>query len=109
MSVDLPTPMALYLAAESRGDTETLAECFAEQAIVRDEGQTIESLAAIKQWMAETQKKYEHTIEPLTSARKGSKTIVTNRLTGNFPGNPIDLLFIFGLDGDKIASLEIRS
>ncbi len=109
MSVDLPTPIAIYIAAENRGDTEALAQCFAEHAIVRDEGRTIEGLAAIKQWKAETKKKYQHTVEPLASAQNGDKTIVTNRLTGNFPGSPIELRFIFGLDGNKIVSLEIRS
>jgi ketosteroid isomerase-like protein len=109
MSVDLPTPIAIYIAAENRGDAEALGQCFAEHAIVRDEGQTIEGLAAIKQWKAETKKKYQHTVEPLASAQKGDKIIVTNRLTGNFPGSPIDLRFIFGLDGNKIVSLDIRS
>jgi len=109
MSVDLPTPIALYVAAENRGDTEALAECFAEGAVVRDEGQTIEGLAAIKKWKAETKKKYQHTVEPLASAQKDGTTIVTNRLTGNFPGSPIELEFVFTLAGDKIVSLEIRS
>lgn len=108
MSVDLPTPIAIYIAAENRGDAEAMVQCFAEHAIVRDEGRTIEGLAAIKQWKAETRKKYRHTVEPLASARKGDKTIVTSRLTGNFPGSPIDLRFIFGLDGNRIVSLEIR-
>jgi hypothetical protein len=109
MSVDLPAPIAIYIAAENRGDTETLARCFAEHAVVRDEGQTIAGLAAIKQWKAETRRKYQHTIEPLASAQRDDKTVVTNRLTGNFPGSPIDLQFIFEIDGDKITSLEIRS
>jgi hypothetical protein len=109
MSVDLARPIAIYIAAENRGDAEALAQCFAEDAVVRDEGRTIEGLAAIKQWKAETRKKYQHAIEPLASAQKGDKVIVTNRLTGNFPGSPIDLEFVFTLDGDKIASLEILS
>ena len=109
MSIDLPTPIAVYIAAENRGDTEALAQCFAEDAVVRDEGQTIEGLAAIKRWKAETRKKYQHTVEPLASAEKDGKTIVTSRLTGNFPGSPIELQFIFGLDGNKIVSLEIRA
>ena len=109
MIAKLPTPIGIYIAAENSGDTEALAQCFAEHAVVRDEGRTIEGLAAIKQWKAETKKKYQHTVEPLTSAQKGDKTIVTNRLTGKFPGSPIDLRFIFGLDGNKIVSLEIRS
>ncbi len=77
--------------------------------MVRDEGRTIEGLAAIKQWKAETKKKYQHTVEPLASVQKDDKTIVTNRLTGNCPGSPIELEFVFTLDGNKIASLEIHS
>ena len=106
---NLPTPVAIYIAAENRGDTEALAQCFAENAVVRDEDRTIEGLAAIKQWKAETKKKYQHTVEALAVAQEDGKTIVTNRLTGNFPGSPIDLEFVFALDGDKIASLEILS
>ena len=109
MSIDLPTPIAIYIAAENRGDTEALAQCFAEDAVVRDEGRTIEGLAAIKQWKAETRKKYQHTVEPLASTQKDGKIIVTNRLTGNFPGSPIELEFVFKLDGNKIVSLEILS
>src|SRR6266404_3364091 len=109
MSVDLPKPIAIYIAAENRGDTEALAQCFADDAVVRDEGQTIEGLTAIKRWKAETRKKYQHTMEPLASVQKDDKTIVTNRLTGNFPGSPIELQFVFMLDRDKIVSLEIRS
>jgi hypothetical protein len=109
MSVDLPTPIAIYVGAENRGDTEALAQCFAEDAVVRDEGQTIKGLAAIKQWKAETKKKYQHTVEPLSVNQKDGKTIVTNRLTGNFPGSPIELEFAFTLDGDKITLLEILS
>lgn len=107
MSVDLPTPIAAYIAAENSGDAEAMARCFAEDAVVRDEKKTMRGLAAIKRWKAETSKKYRHTMEPLALTRKGGKTIVTNRLTGNFPGSPIELAFTFTLEGDKIASLEI--
>jgi len=69
----------------------------------------MQGLPAIKRWKAETSKKYRHTIEPLACVEKGGKTIVSNRLTGNFPGSPIELQFTFALEGDKIASLEIRS
>jgi ketosteroid isomerase-like protein len=107
MSIDLPTPIAIYIAAENKGDTEAMARCFAEDAVVRDERKTIKGLAAIKRWKAETSKKYQHTVEPLAGVQKDGKTIVTSRLTGNFPGSPIELRFIFKLDGDKITSLEI--
>ena len=76
---------------------------------MRDEGKTIEGLAAIKQWKAETKRKYQHTVEPLALVQKDGRIIVTNRLTGNFPGSPIELEFVFTLDGNKITSLEIIS
>ena len=109
MQADLPTPIATYIGAANRGETEALAQCFAESAVVRDEGKTIEGLAAIKKWMVETKQKYQHTIEPLASTQKEGKTIVTNRLSGNFPGSPIELEFVFTLDRDKIAALQILS
>ena len=107
MNIDLPKSIATYVAAENSGDTDALAQCFTEDAVVRDESRTIEGLAAIKQWKAETKRKYQHTIEPLAVSQKDGTTIVTNRLTGNFPGSPVDLRFFFELEGDKIAALEI--
>ena len=86
-----------------------MAQCFTESAVVRDEGKTIEGLAAIKKWMVETKQKYQHTIQPLGTVQKDGRTVVTNRLTGNFPGSPIELEFVFTLDRDKIAALEIFS
>ena len=33
MSFDLPTPIAIYIAAENRGDADAMAKCFAEDAV----------------------------------------------------------------------------
>src|SRR5256885_726675 len=100
MSIDLPKPVAAYIAAENEHDLEALARCFAEHAVIRDEGRAIEGLAAIKQWAAETNKKYQHTIEPLKCVQKDSKTVITNRLAGTFPGSPITLQFTFAIEED---------
>ena len=83
---NLPEPIALYVAAENSGDANLFDQCFAENAIVPDENETHEGLAAIKKWKAETKKKYQHTVDPVSVAEKDGKTVVTNRLTGNFPG-----------------------
>jgi SnoaL-like domain len=106
---NLPKPIALYVAAENRGEPNLFDQCFAESAIVSDENETHEGLAAIKKWKAETKKKYQHTVDPMSVAEKNGKTVVTNRLTGNFPGSPIELDFVFTLKDDKIVSLEILS
>jgi len=106
MSLNLPKPIVAYFTA-NKGDSEAVARCFTENAIVKDEGHTYNGLAAIKQWKAGTSKKYTYTSEPFASDQKEGKTVITSRLVGNFPGSPVDLRFFFGLEGDKIAFLEI--
>ncbi len=106
MGLDLPTPIPAYFTAES-GDSEAVSQCFTDTAIVKDEGHTHRGRAAIKQWKADASTKYQYTSEPLACEQKDGKFVVTSRLTGNFPGSPVNLRFFFGLEGDKIASLEI--
>ena len=65
-------------------------------------------LDAIKKWKADTKKKYNHTIHPLAISRSEGKTILTARLTGNFPGSPVTLEFIFVIEAGKIIALQIQ-
>ena len=106
---NLPKPIALYVSAENSGDTKLFDQCFAADAFVRDESETHKGLAAIKDWKAETKRKYQHTADPLRIVEQNGKFVLTNRLTGNFPGSPIELDFVFTLAGGKIISLEILS
>lgn len=67
-----------------------------------------EGLPAIGQWMADTKKKYHHTIAPLGLTHHDGTTVIEAQLTGNFPGSPVTLQFSFVLQAGKIASLEIH-
>ena len=108
MRIDLPQTIAAYFVADAnKGDTGAVAQCFTEHAVVTDEGRTHQGRAAIRQWKLDSSTKYQYTSEPFASEEANGKTVVTSRLTGNFPGSPVDLRYFFGLDGDKIASLEI--
>jgi hypothetical protein len=106
MTIELSRPIAAYFAADKR-DSEAIARCFTENAVVKDEGHTYTGLSAIKQWKADASAKYEYTSEPFASEERDGKTIVTSRLVGNFPGSPVNLRFFFKLEGGKIAALEI--
>jgi hypothetical protein len=105
-SLNLPKPVAAYFDAD-KGDAEAVAQCFTENAVVTDEGHTYKRQSAIKQWKVGTATKYEYTSVPFACEDKDGKIVVTSRLTGNFPGSPVDLRFFFALEGDKIAALEI--
>jgi hypothetical protein len=106
MTIDLPKPIAAYFTAD-KGDRQTVARCFTDKAIVKDESHTYEGRAAIAQWKADSSSKYTYTSEPFAIEDKGGKVVVTSHLVGDFPGSPVDLRYFFVLDGDKIASLEI--
>jgi hypothetical protein len=105
-SLDLPRPIANYFAADEDG-AETLSQCFTEDAVVKDEGQTYNGRAAIKEWKSHASEKYQYTTGLLALDQDDRKAVVTSRLTGNFPGSPVNLRFFFELDGEKIRSLEI--
>ena len=60
-------------------------------------------------WRRETTEKYHHAVEPVAVAERDGKTIVATRVSGDFPGSPITLDFVFRLENGKISSLEIQS
>ena len=109
MSIQLPDPIARYVQIANSDTPEAVPACFAPDAIVHDEGQTHEGVAAIRNWMAATKKKYGHSITPLDLAERGGQSVLKARLTGNFPGSPITVNFTFALADGKVRSLEIRS
>ena len=96
-----------YPNALDKGDFDTYAALYTEDGELTLQGNTVKGRAAIKQWKADASTKYQYTCEPFACERKDGKVVVTSRLTGNFPGSPVNLRFFFALEGDKIASLEI--
>ena len=108
MSIKLPTPIAAYFAAEKEGDAGGLARCFAGNGVVHDEGGSFTGRAAIEQWNTTARAKYHHTVVPLSATDRDGATVVLCRVAGEFPGSPLELQHVFRLDGEAIASLEIR-
>ena len=106
MAVNLPKAIADYFTAD-REHSETVALCFTPDAVVTDEKHTYNGRAAITQWKIDSSTKYTYTSIPLTMERTDGRTVVTSRVSGSFPGSPVDLRYVFELEGGKIASLEI--
>jgi len=104
---DLPPPVARYFDAQKARDVEAQTLCFTEDALVHDEGQDHQGLDAIRKWKLAVQSKFEYECEPLAASVEGATVSVLVRLTGNFPGSPVDLDHQFTLDGDKISGLSI--
>ena len=107
MSLDLPTPVSNYFKAVNAQDVAAVLSAFTDEASVRDEGQDMIGRAAIREWVDDTTRKYRVTVTPIGLSQADERTIVTARVSGTFPGSPIELRYHFTITGDKIARLEI--
>lgn len=105
-TLKLPEPIAAYFAAD-RQNPDALARCFTAQATVRDEGHTHTGLDAIRAWKAAASTQYAYSTEPFALDQDHGHHVVSGRVTGNFPGSPVDLRYRFRLERGLIASLEI--
>jgi hypothetical protein len=107
MTVQLPKNIEAYFEADREGGPDAVAATFVEEAVVRDEGKTHRGRDAIRRWKAATTQKFAYTVEPFSIATEGGKTQVKSRVSGDFPGSPVELQYVFVVAGDKIAELEI--
>jgi len=107
-TLNLPEPIAVYFSAD-RQNPDALARCFTAQATVKDEGRTHAGLDAIKAWKAAASTQYAYTTEPFALEQDSGHHIVRGRVTGNFPGSPVNLRYRFRLERGLIASLEITA
>lgn len=106
-TLTLPEPIAAYFAAQH--NPEALAHCFTPQAVMEDDGHTYTGIHAIKDFMAAASAKYSATTVPFALERGDGCQVVRAKVTGNFPGSPIDLSYRFRLERGLIASLEITA
>lgn len=104
--LNLPPPIAAYFEADREGG-EAVAGCFTRSAVVKDEGQTYVGRTAIAAWKTEASSRFSYVSEPVDVQRQDERYLVTSRVTGTFPGSPVDLRLSFRLDRDRIAQLEI--
>jgi len=104
----LAPAIAAYIAAANARDTSRVASFFAEDANVFDEGQHRIGAQAIAQWMQDTAQRYQPRVEVLDVQLRTGKVLVHNRVSGSFPGSPLELRYMFRLNEQgKIARLDI--
>ena len=106
MSITLRPPIDLYFASENVHDSSAIDRCFAAGGVVRDEGKVITGMAAIKAWRVETSRKYHHAVEPLAVSTRDGRVVVTGKVSGDFPGSPINLGHIFEIEDGVTVSID---
>ena len=108
MAFQIPEVIERYVATVNSNKMDALAAGFATDATVHDEGRIYKGTTAITNWMRETKAKYGHTIQALDAIARDDKTIITAQLSGNFPGSPVRLEFVFEMEDNMIKSLDIH-
>jgi hypothetical protein len=107
MTVKLPQPLADYFAANNRHDIDAMLAPFSLDATVKDEGETHQGSAAIRDWMEETTSKYHAKVKVSDATDSADRWRVAGIASGDFPGSPATLHYNFTLADERITRLEI--
>lgn len=107
MPPETPTAIRAYFDAVNLGRVEDVAAAFAPQGLVRDERADHRGRAAISAWAEDTLRRYRMRNEILSVSRDADHHIVLARVTGTFPGSPLDFTYRFALGPDGVETLEI--
>ena len=107
MLAGLPDVVRRYFELDPR-DVDGFVALFSGEAIVVDEGKTYQGAGEIRAWRTGPAIKYTYTTEVLDQeSRSGDRYLVTARLTGDFPGETVDLRCDFAVTTDLITRLVI--
>lgn len=104
----LPEAIASYWAATNDGRIEEALACFSQDAEVHDESEVHQGTSAIRSWIEKTTRKYRPVTEALYLEKRLGGYFVTARVSGTFPGSPLELDYMFTLQDKQIIKLEIQ-
>jgi ketosteroid isomerase-like protein len=108
MSIPEASVITRFFEADARRDIDAIVALFTNEAVVVDEGQTYHGTTEIRGWQKGAASKYQYTTEVIGTERTGEESsLVTGRLTGNFPGGTAELKWRFTVHGDLISRLEV--
>jgi len=103
----LPVVIDNYIRASNAHDVMSILSCFSEDALVRDEEETLRGKKAIEGWIAKTIEKYKFQFKPLSVKKHDGEVVVSVEVSGTFPGSPVTLDYHFKIENEKILSLAI--
>lgn len=108
--LDLPVPLAAWVAAKNAHDVEGQVACFSADASVDDEGETVTGTEAVRSWTARVTAAYDLTVVPsgFTGDPDGAG-VLTALVSGDFPGSPLEFRYHLTLAHGLITSLRTEA
>lgn len=107
MTTKLPRIINDYVSASNAHDVKSVVACFADNALVHDEGKDFRGKKMIEDWITKTIGKYKFQFKPISIKDDNAGVVVAVEVSGTFDGSPITLDYHFMIEGDKIVSLTI--
>lgn len=107
MSLELPPPIAAYVAANARLDADGMLAAFAPDAVVFDEQERREGKAEIQAWIQSATIASRAIFTPDACHQEDGVVVAEGPTAGDFPGSPIRFTFRFTHENGAIAALEI--
>jgi ketosteroid isomerase-like protein len=109
MSLELPSPIAAYVAANARLDADAMLQPFAADAVLLDNGAAFRGRAEISGLFDEAVIPVKAIFTPDTVRQEDGKVVVEGPAHGDFKGSPIRFTYRFTLENDAIKALEITA
>jgi ketosteroid isomerase-like protein len=109
MSLELPTPIAAYVAANARLDADGMLKPFAADAVLLDNGAVFQGRAEIRRLVEEAVIAAKAIFTPDTLRHEDGRVVVEGPARGDFKGSPIRFTYRFTLENDAIKALEITA
>ena len=107
MTIELPKPIADYVAANARLDVAGMMQPFAPDAVVLDNGKLVDGRDELRRLFETEVVPVRAIFTPDTVRYEQDRVIVEGPAYGDFPGSPIRFTYVFKLENDSIKTLEI--
>ena len=107
MPIDLPKPIADFVAANARLDLDGMVKPFAPDAIILDNGKRFEGHASVRALFEHEVVPVKAIFTPETVRHEAGRVVLEGPAHGEFPGSPLRFTYDFALENDAIEALEI--
>lgn len=105
--MNLPRPIADYVAANAQLDIDAMLAPFRADAVFIDNGKTFAGRAAIRHLIENEVIPVRAIFTPDRLRTEGAVVVVEGPAHGSFPGSPLRFTYRFTLVGDAIQRLEV--
>ena len=109
MTLELPPPIATYVAANARLDVDGMLSPFTRDAVLFADGGRHEGHAGMRALFEEAVIPVKAIFTPDTVRHENGQVVVEGPAHGDFKGSPIRFTYRFTLDNDAIKALEITA